>query len=81
MQLVTPELGLIFWQLVTFLLVLFILSRVAWKPILKMIQEREEGIEMALKAADKAREDIKKLQSKNEDLLKEARTERERLVK
>jgi len=81
MELVTPGLGLIFWQTITFLAVVFILSRVAWKPILKAIKEREDSIESALESAKHAREEMKMLSHKNEDLLKEARLEREKLIK
>lgn len=81
MELVTPGIGLIFWQLVTFLAVVFILSRVAWKPILKAIKEREDSIEEALESAKRARDEMKALSHKNEDLLKEARLEREKLIK
>jgi F-type H+-transporting ATPase subunit b len=81
MNLVTPGLGLIFWQLVTFLIVFFILSRVAWKPILAMIKEREDSIESALESAKKARSEMESLKTGNEELLKEARAEREKMVR
>jgi F-type H+-transporting ATPase subunit b len=81
MNLVTPGLGLIFWQLVTFLIVVFVLSRVAWKPILTMIKEREDSIETALDAAKQARAEMESLKSSNEDLLKEARLEREKMIR
>lgn len=80
MELVTPGLGLIFWQAITFLIVFFVLSRFAWKPIMKAIHEREATIERALSEADRARREIKNLQSQNEDLLKQARAEREKLI-
>lgn len=81
MELVTPGLGLIFWQTLSFLIVVFVLARVAWKPILKAIKERESSIEEALESAKRAREEMKLLNSKNEDLLKEARLEREKMIK
>jgi F-type H+-transporting ATPase subunit b len=81
MNLVTPGLGLIFWQLVTFLIVVFVLSRVAWKPILAMIKEREDSIEAALAAAKDARAEMELLRKGNEDLLKEARAEREKMIR
>jgi F-type H+-transporting ATPase subunit b len=79
--LVTPDLGLIFWTLVTFLLLVFLLGKFAWKPILKMVNEREASIEEALKAAERARDEMKSLQADNEAILKEAREERERILK
>ncbi len=80
MGIVTPELGLIFWQTVVFLLVLFVLAKFAWKPILKSLKAREEKIESALKAADEARAQMAELQLANEELLKEARQERDRIL-
>jgi F-type H+-transporting ATPase subunit b len=81
MDLVTPDFGLIFWTLVTFLLLVFLLGKFAWKPILKMVDDREASIEDALKAAERARDEMKSLQSDNEAVLKEARQERERILK
>ena len=56
MQLVTPAIGLVFWMLVTFSLLLVILKKFAWKPILTSIKEREETIENALSKAEQAKE-------------------------
>jgi len=81
MELVTPGIGLIFWMLLTFSIVLIILKKYAWKPVLKMIKDREESIESALKMADKAKEEMAKLQSDNEKILADARKERDNLLK
>jgi len=81
MELVTPGLGLVFWMLFSFTLVLLILAKYAWKPIMKMIKEREENIENALKSAEKAKDEMSKLQSDNEKIINEARKERETLIK
>jgi F-type H+-transporting ATPase subunit b len=81
MQLITPGLGLIFWMTVTFSIVLFLLSKFAWKPILKALKEREDSIDSALSAAKKAKEDLENLQSDNQRLLDEARAEREKLTR
>jgi len=81
MDLVTPGLGLIFWQTVLFLLLLFILSKFAWKPILGSLKEREQGISDALNAAKKAKEEVDNLQSANEKLLQEVRLERDKILK
>ena len=77
MQLVTPDIGLLFWMLLSFGIVFFILKKFAWKPILNMLNEREYNIEQDLKAAAKAREEMEKLQGNNERILSEARAERE----
>jgi F-type H+-transporting ATPase subunit b len=81
MNLVTPEFGLIFWQTVTFLVVLFVLSRYAWKPILNALKDREHSIDNALQEADKARKDMERLKADNEKLLDEARIERDKILK
>lgn len=81
MNLVTPEFGLIFWQTVTFLIVLFVLSRYAWKPIMNALKDREHSIENALQEADKARKDMEQLKADNEKLLDEARIERDKILK
>jgi F-type H+-transporting ATPase subunit b len=81
MKLVTPDLGLVIWMSLTFLTVLFLLSKFAWKPILKMIKDREESIEGALQSAEKAKQEMVRLQSNNENLLREAQIEREAMLK
>jgi F-type H+-transporting ATPase subunit b len=81
MELVKPGLGLIFWMTITFSIVLFILSKFAWKPILQSIREREDSINNALIAADEARKQMDELKANNEKLLNEARKERDMMLK
>jgi len=81
MELVTPGIGLIFWQTLLFLLTLFVLARFAWKPIMASLREREETIENALREADRARLEMQQLRSQNENLLAEARAERDRVLR
>jgi F-type H+-transporting ATPase subunit b len=81
MKLVTPDIGLLFWMLLMFGVVLFILTKFAWKPILKALKDREQSIDEALKSADKAKEDMEKLQADNEKILQEARSERDDIIK
>lgn len=81
MDLITPELGLIFWTTLSFLILLFILRKFAWKPILGAVNSREEGIKDALAAAEKARREMENLHADNERILKEARVERENMLK
>jgi F-type H+-transporting ATPase subunit b len=81
MELVTPAIGLVFWMLVTFSLLLFILKKFAWKPILTSMKEREETIEKSLQEAANARAEMQKLNQQNENLLAEARAERETILK
>jgi len=73
--------GLFFWQIILFALLLILLKKYAWKPILDALNDREEGIKTALDEADKARQEMAELQSSNEKILKEARTERDNLLK
>jgi F-type H+-transporting ATPase subunit b len=80
MELVSPGIGLFIWMTLSFGLVLFILGKYAWKPILKALREREESIDGALHAADKAREEMKALQVDNEKLIRQAREERDALL-
>ncbi len=79
--LVKPELGLIFWQLVIFLIVLFLLAKFAWKPILLSLKQREDSIEGALRMADQAKLEMQELRAGNEKLLADARLERDRIIK
>lgn len=65
---------------ISFGLVLFILAKYAWKPILKSLKEREASIDEALHEADKAREEMKQLQFSNETLLREAKNERDAIL-
>jgi len=81
MELVKPAFGLIFWMCVSFGLILFILKKFAWKPILNMLSEREESIQNALDAAEKAKTEMRLMKSDNERILNEARAERDALLK
>lgn len=81
MDLLTPGVGLIFWQVVVFLLLVLLLAKMAWKPILRSIKEREQTIQEALDTAEKARHEMAQLKSDNEKLLHEAREERERILR
>lgn len=81
MELVKPEFGLIFWMALTFLIVLFILKKFAWGPILKAIHEREQSIEKSLNLAQQARAEMEDLRAGNEKLLAEARLERDKILK
>ncbi|MCK9612371.1 MAG: F0F1 ATP synthase subunit B [Bacteroidales bacterium] len=80
MELVTPGIGLIFWMTLSFLLLLLILKKFAWKPVLKMLKERENKIDESLRQAEKAHAEMKQLKFSNEQLLKEAKEERDSLL-
>ena len=81
MELLTPGLGLVFWQTVVFLALVFLLGKFAWKPILQSLKIREESIDEALKSAERAKEEMAQLKSENQKLLDEARVERDQILK
>jgi F-type H+-transporting ATPase subunit b len=81
MDLIIPSAGLIFWQLLGFLALLFILIKFAWKPMLASLAEREASIDGALKSAEQARNEMANLKAENEKLLQEARLERDVILK
>lgn len=68
-------------QTILFLALIFLMVKFAWKPILKALNDREEGIKGALDSAEKAKREMANLQADNEKLLKEARAEREAMLK
>jgi len=80
MELVTPGIGLIVWMTLSFGIVLFVLGKFAWKPIMKSLKEREGTIESALNEANKAREEMKTLHFDNEKLLRDAKEERDAIL-
>jgi F-type H+-transporting ATPase subunit b len=79
--LVSPDPGLFIWSTVAFLILFFLLSKFAWKPIVQALDERERSIEDALSKAEMAKAEMAKLISENEDLLREARLERDNILK
>ena len=81
MQLVTPGIGLMFWTVVIFILLLVILKKFAWKPILDAVDDRNKSIEEALTAAEKAKKEMAELSANNEKILAEARIERDSIIK
>lgn len=80
-SLTTPAIGTIFWTTLIFGLFFLVLTKFAWKPILNAVKARDEMIKGALESAEKAREDMLKLQSDNEAILRKAREEREGILK
>ena len=81
MDLITPDLGLIFWTSLIFLILMFILTKFVWKPLMAIVNKREENIQEALDMAKKTKAEMEKLQTQNANLLKEARIERDEMIK
>ena len=81
MDLLTPDLGLFLWNLLAFLILFFILKKTAWKPILKSLNEREQGIADSLATAERVKAEMAQLKNENEALLAKAREERALMLK
>jgi F-type H+-transporting ATPase subunit b len=80
MDLVTPELGTIFWMVIIFGIVVFVLRKFAWTPILNSLNDRESNINNALRAADEARKKMETLKADNEKIMAEAKNEKEKIL-
>ena len=81
MELLTPGTGLIIWQAIVFALLFLFLSKFAWIPILAALKERETSIQSALDSAEQAKLEMQQLKSANEEILKAARDERDKILK
>ncbi len=81
MGLVMPNPGTIIWMLIIFGVVLFILKKFAWKPILNALKEREESIANALNSAEEAKKEVAGLKADNEKIIAEARREKDAILK
>ncbi|MFT4736167.1 MAG: F-type H+-transporting ATPase subunit b [Cyclobacteriaceae bacterium] len=81
MELLTPGIGLIFWQIVVFVLLFILLAVFVWKPVAEALRAREGSIEDSLKAAELAKEEMEQIRTDNEYLLQEARIERDEIIK
>ena len=80
-SLASPAIGTIFWTTLIFLILLVMLRKFAWGPIMNAIKAREEMIHNALDSAEKAREEMKVLQADNEAILRKAREERDKILR
>ena len=81
MSLVTPAIGLMFWTCIIFILLVLVLKKFAWKPILSAVDQRNESISNSLLAAEKARDEIASLTSNNEQIIAQAKIDRDALLK
>ena len=81
MDLVTPDVGLLFWTFISFAILFFLLKKFAWKPIVGTVNDREKSIKEALASAEAAKLEMQNLTADNERILQEARAEREGMMK
>ena len=81
MGFVTPDYGTIFWMLIIFGIVLMIMKKFAWAPILKALKDREKSIADALNSAEKARKEVAGLKASNDQIIAEARREKDIILK
>lgn len=81
MELVKPAIGLVFWMLVSFGILLFILKKFAWKPILSALRSREESIQKALDEASTARLEMANFKNESERIINDAKIERDNIIK
>lgn len=77
----TPEPGLVIWSGLTFLVVLALLTKFAWKPLLGMLKEREDEITSSLEKAKEARQEYERVEAQKAQMLAETRTERDAILK
>ncbi|MAJ12629.1 MAG: ATP synthase F0 subunit B [Flavobacteriales bacterium] len=81
MELVTPAIGLIFWTTVVFTLLVLLLKKFAWKPILSAVDERNQSIKNSLAQAEKARNEMSELTANNEKIIAQAKVDRDIILK
>lgn len=81
MELVTPAIGLIFWTTVVFTLLVLLLKKFAWKPILSAVDERNQSIKNSLAQAEKARNEMSELTANNEKIIAQAKVDRDVILK
>ena len=80
MNLITPDFGLVFWQTIILLVVLLILGRFAWKPILQTIQTRERYIAQAITAATAARKTVERIEEEQQLVIEKTQEERKQII-
>ena len=72
--------GLFIWTIITFLILLTLLSKFAWKPLLNALEKREDEITNSLKNAEKARKELERLTTEGDEIIAQARSEAQAIV-
>ena len=80
MSLLTPDLGLVFWMSIAFGIVILILTKFAFPPIIKGVEDRRRYIDESLAAAKQAQEDLKNVKADGEKILEQAKKEQARIL-
>ena len=78
--LVQPDPGLFIWTIVTFLVLLALLAKFAWRPLLEALESRQASIRKSLDDAAQARQDLERLRQDSEQIIREARIEAESII-
>ena len=78
--LIQPDPGLFIWTIVTFLVLLALLAKFAWRPLLQALESRQERIRNSLEDAERARQELERLQQESAKILQQARIEAESIV-
>src|SRR5581483_6172400 len=78
--LVQPDPGLFIWTLITFLVLLALLAKFAWRPLLEALDSRQQGIRKALEDADKAKQELQRLEQESAQILRKARVDAETVI-
>ncbi|SIS54261.1 F0F1 ATP synthase subunit B [Chryseobacterium gambrini] len=81
MGIIEPGIGLLFWMTLTFVILLFLLAKFAWKPIVNAVNDRETSIQDALNQAVLAKKEMEILKADNERIIREAKIERDAILK
>ncbi len=81
MELIKPDLGLLIWMLLSFGIVVYVLTKFAWRPILAALKQRERSISKSLLSAQRAREEMAKIEFGNEKITQLAKIERDNLLR
>ncbi|PYS07245.1 MAG: ATP synthase F0 subunit B [Acidobacteria bacterium] len=78
--LIQPDPGLFIWTIVTFLVLLALLAKFAWRPLLQALESRQERIRKSLEDAERARQELERLQQESAKIMQQARIEAESIV-
>ena len=80
MSLVQLDPGLFIWTILTFLVLLTVLAKFAWSPLLKMLKDREDFIKSSLEDAEKAQAELARLNAEGEEIINKARSEAQTIL-